>query len=134
MRLRTFLTIAGALAIGFGLAFLLAPAATLAPYGIATADPGVIVMSRFFGAALVQLGLLALLARTVVDRDALRAILMAGTAGTLTGLAVALWAQLARLIGPLGWSTVAIYALLSLGYGYFLQAVPRAAAASPRTA
>jgi len=39
--------------------------------------------------------------------------------GSLAGLGVALSAQLSRAVNALGWSTVAIYLFLLLGYGYF---------------
>jgi hypothetical protein len=56
MRLNTLLLLAGLLALLFGLGFLLVPGPLLAGYGV-TADPAAILMARFFGAALVQLGL-----------------------------------------------------------------------------
>ena len=127
MKLSTFLSIAGLLALVFGASFLLAPAATLAPYGVTTDATG-IYMSRYFGSALVQLGLVLLLARRVGDGVAQRAIVLGSFAGVLAGLGVALSAQLTRAVNALGWSTVAIYLLLALGYGYFL--LPRARASA----
>jgi hypothetical protein len=56
MRLSTLLLIAGLLALVFGLGFLLAPRPMLTLYGVPT-DPSVGLMARFFGAALVQVGL-----------------------------------------------------------------------------
>jgi len=119
MRLSTFLAAAGCLGIGFGLAFLLAPGATLAPYGVGT-DPAGLQMSRFFGAALLQAGLVLLLSRNVTEPSTRRGIVLGGFLGSIAGLAIAVGGQLATLANGLGWSTVAIYGLLLLGYGSFL--------------
>ena len=56
MRLGTLLRLAGLLALAFGIGFLFAPARVLSMYGLA-AEPTVVLMARFFGSALVQLGL-----------------------------------------------------------------------------
>jgi hypothetical protein len=127
MKLSAFLTIAGLLALAFGLSFLFAPGATLAPYGVTT-DAAGIYMSRYFGTALVQLGLVIFLARRVGDPAAQRAIVLGSFVGVVAGLGVALSAQLARAVNALGWSTVGIYVLLALGYGYFLFTRPRVGA------
>jgi hypothetical protein len=119
MRLSTLLAAAGCLAIGFGLAFLLAPAPTLAPYGVST-DAAGLQMSRFFGAALLQTGLVLLLSRAVTEPSTRRGIVLGAFLGSIAGLAVALAGQLAALANGLGWSTVAIYGLLLLGFGSFL--------------
>jgi hypothetical protein len=118
MKLSTFLSIAGLLALAFGLSFLFAPAATLTPYGVTTDATG-IYMARYFGAALIQLGLVIFLARQVADPATQRAIVLGSCIGSLAGLGVALSAQLTRAVNALGWSTVAIYLFLLLGYGYF---------------
>ncbi len=126
MRLSTILTIASVLALAFGLAFHLAPGPMLAQYAI-RADATDLLMSRFFGAALVYLGLLIVLARRVTTPEAQWALALGGVLGSpLVGLAVALWGQLSDAVNALGWLTVAIYLLLALGYGYILAAKPRA--------
>ena len=119
MRLSTFLLIAGLLALAFGVCFCLAPAAALAPYG-ATTDPVGLLMTRFFGVALVEFGLVLVLVRNVAEPAARRAIVLGGLVGSGLGLIVALQAQLGGLVNALGWSSVAIYALLLLGYGSFV--------------
>jgi hypothetical protein len=64
VRLNTLLSVAGLLALVFGLGFLLVPAAVLPVYGIQP-DPATTLMSRFFGAALVHLGTALYLVRDV---------------------------------------------------------------------
>jgi hypothetical protein len=118
MKLSTFLSIVGVVAILFGIGFVAAPADVLAQYGI-TADRYVIVMSRFFGGALINLGLLLWFARNIVDPLGRRSIVLAGLIGDVIGFFVALQAQMNGDINALGWSTVFIYGLFALGFAYF---------------
>lgn len=124
MRLSTLLLIAGLIALVFGLGFLLAPAPLLALYGI-PANPAVILMARFFGAALVQLGLVFYLIRNVTDPVTSRGIVLGSFLGSLAGLVVALTGQFWGIVNSLGWSTVVIYGLLLVGYGSFVFGRPR---------
>jgi hypothetical protein len=126
MRLNTLLLIAGLLALGFGLSFLLVPGIVLPVYGLDPA-PATVLMSRFFGAALVQLGATLYLVREVRQPEARRALVLAGIAGSGVGLAVALMGQLAGVVNAMGWSTVAIYGLLLFGYAMHLRDRPATA-------
>ena len=118
MKLSTFLTISAVIALAFGFAFVAAPARMLTQYGMVPYSASVI-MSRFFGATLFTLGLLVFLARSVSDPIARRAIVFGSLVGDALGLAVAIHAQRSGFINALGWSSVAIYALLTLGFAYF---------------
>jgi hypothetical protein len=118
MRLSRFLLINSIVALVFGLGFVLGPAPLLSQYGVQT-DAAGIVMSRFFGAALIQLGVLLYIAQATGDKVALRAMVVAGLVGSLAGLAVALSAQLTHVVNSLGWSTVVLYALFLAGYAMF---------------
>jgi hypothetical protein len=115
VRLSTLLLVGGILALVFGLNFLLAPAALLPLYALQP-DPGTALMGRFFGAALVQLGATLYLVRDVREPATRRGLVLAGVAGSLAGLTVALLGQLSGLVNAMGWSTVAIYGALLLGY------------------
>lgn len=123
MRLNTLLLVAGLLALVFGLGFLLVPGALLPVYGIDPA-PATMLMSRFFGAALVNLGLAVYLLREVREPSTQRGLVLAGVAGSVAGLAVAVMGQLGGLVNVMGWSTVAIYGLLLLGYASCLRTQP----------
>jgi hypothetical protein len=125
MRLRSLLLLAGVIALGFGLAFLFAPRPMLALYGVAL-DPGIVLMSRFFGAALVQLGLVLYLIRDVGDLRTQRGVVIGSFLGSLAGLVVALTGQFWDVVNQFGWSTVAIYGLLTVGYGSFMFGRPAA--------
>lgn len=125
MRLGTLLRLAGLLALAFGIGFLFAPARVLSMYGVA-AEPTVVLMARFFGSALVQLGLVFYLIRDVSDPTTRRGVVLGSFLGTLAGLVVSLTAQFWGLVNSFGWSTVAIYGALLLGYGSFVFGRPQA--------
>jgi uncharacterized membrane protein YfcA len=92
MRLSRLLLIAGLLALVFGLGFLLVPRPMLTLYGIAT-DPSIVLMSRFFGVALVQVGLVLYLIRDVGDLRTQRGVVIGSFIGSVAGLVVALTGQ-----------------------------------------
>ena len=125
MRRSAFMLLHAIITVAFGIAFVLAPTPLLALYGVSTDAAGVLV-ARLLGAAFIQVGLVAWLARKDTDTLARRAIQQGYTGGLAVGLIIALMGQLAGAFNALGWSTVAIYLLLAVGYGYF-QARPNAA-------
>ena len=125
MRLGTLLRLAGLLALAFGIGFLFAPARVLAMYGVA-AEPTVVLMARFFGSALVQLGLVFYLIRDVSDPTTRRGVVLGSFLGSLAGFVVSLTAQFWGLVNSFGWSSVAIYGLLLVGYGSFVFGRPQA--------
>ena len=125
MPLGTLLRLAGILALAFGIGFLFAPARVLSMYGVA-AEPTVVLMARFFGSALVQLGLVFYLIRDVSDPTTRRGVVIGSFLGSLAGFVVSLTAQFWGLMNSFGWSTVAIYGLLLLGYGSFVFGRPQA--------
>jgi hypothetical protein len=125
MRLGTLLRLAGLLALAFGIGFLFAPARVLSMYGLA-AEPTVVLLARFFGSALVQLGLVFYLIRDVSDPTTRRGVVIGSFLGSLAGFVVSLTAQFWGLVNSFGWSTVAIYGLLLLGYGSFVFGRPQA--------
>lgn len=123
MRLRTLLLVAGLLALIFGAGFLFIPQTLLPLYGLQS-DPDTMIMSRFFGVALVNLGAALYLIRDVQEAPAQRALVVAGVIGSVAGLAVALAGQLGGVVNSMGWSTVVIYGALLLGYSSFLRSRP----------
>ena len=118
MKLSTMLIIYAAISAVFGLAFVFVPETSLALYGI-TLSPGGILIARLFGAALLEFALLSWLARNAGDSEARKAIILAMFIGEAIGFIVVLLGQLSGEVNALGWSTVAIYLLLALGFGYF---------------
>ena len=118
MKLSTMFIIYAAISAIFGLAFVFVPETSLALYGI-TLSPGGILIARLFGAALLEFALLSWLARNAGDSEARKAIILAVFIGEAIGFVVVLLGQLMGEVNALGWSTVAIYFLLALGFGYF---------------
>jgi hypothetical protein len=126
MRPNTVFLIGGILALAFGLCFLLVPGVVLPMYGVSP-DAATLLMSRFFGVALVQLGLSLYLLREVREPVVVRALALAGVVGSACGMLVALLGVLGGVTNALGWSTVAIYGFLLLGYAGCLRREPRLA-------
>ena len=118
MKLSTMFIIYAVISAIFGLTFIFMPQTALALYGI-TLSPGGILIARLFGAALLEFALLSWLVRNAGDSEARKAIILAVFVGEVVGFIVALVGQLSGVVNALGWSTVAIYLLLALGFGYF---------------
>ena len=85
MKLANLHLLTAVLATVFGLAFLVAPMATLAQYGVTTDDAG-IYMSRLLGAVYLGLGVLAWKARTLPADVASRAIVASLATMNVIGL------------------------------------------------
>ena len=128
MRPNTVFLGGGVLGLAFGLSFLVMPGVVLPLYGAPT-DAPTVLMSRFFGVALLQLGLVLYLLRDVREPALQRALSLAGVVGSAAGIAVSVTGVLAGTVNALGWSTVVIYAGLLLGYAGCLRAKPGAAMA-----
>src|SRR2546422_10324351 len=109
-----FMLLHAIITLVFGIAFVVAPKPTLALYGVPTDATGTF-MARVFGAALIQIGLVAWLAKNGTDTPALRAIQRGYAGGLAVGLVIALVGQFSGLFNALGWSSVLIYLLLFVG-------------------
>ena len=118
MKLNTLLSIAAVVAGVFGVAFVVATGPLLSLYGIALDQAGTLV-AQLFGAALIGFAVLNWFARNLTDREAQRAIVLANLSSDVVGFVMILIGQLAGVANALGWSSVAIYLLLALGFAYF---------------
>ena len=118
MKLSTLVTIAAAVAAVFGLAFVLVTGPLLSIYGI-TLDKAGTLVAQLFGAALIGFAVLNWFARNVTDGGARQAIVLGNLASDAVGFVMILIGQLAGVANALGWSSVAIYLLLALGFAYF---------------
>jgi hypothetical protein len=95
---KLLLVISGALAVGIGLAMMLATRAFLEPEGIAV-DATTAVIGQAQGALLVGIGAINLLSVRVRDRAALRAVLGGNVVVHVVALAVNVHALAAHLVG-----------------------------------
>ena len=118
MRLSTLFIIYAIISAIFGLALVFVPKTSLALYGIQP-NPGGLTVVRLFGAALLEFALLSWFVRNTEVSEARRAIIFAIFIGEVIGFVVVLIGQLSGVVNALGWSTVAVYLLLALGFGYF---------------
>jgi hypothetical protein len=114
MKLAAFLGLSGAIAIVFGLEFLLIPELALSQYGVPT-EAHNLMQARYFGSTLLAFGLVVWLARKSAEDGTRRALLIAGIVGNLAGLVLSLWSRSAGLQGMLAWLSVGIYGALLLG-------------------
>jgi len=123
MKLGTLMIVNAIVAGVFGLGFVFAPGRVMSFYspevGGLEANAVLQVVAQLFGAALLAFAVLTWIARNAPDSEARRAILLALFVGDGVGCIVALIGQLGGEINALGWSTVAIYLLLAVGFGYF---------------
>ena len=117
MNLRTFLTIAAVVALVYALGLILMPAFMASTYGLGT-SASEILLSRFFGVELLVLGLITWLAKDLTG-DSVRPIITGNLIGNAVGTIIALMGTLSGVMNSVGWSAVAVYFLLALGFAYF---------------
>jgi len=118
MKLKILFIITAIVAIVFGVIFVIIPAQLYSLYGVES-GAGLNYMGQLFGAALIAIGLVSWQSRNAADSDARKAIVFSFFIADGIGFVVALIGQLNEVVGSLGWLTVALYFLLSLGFGYF---------------
>jgi hypothetical protein len=126
VKLSNLLVVAAVIAAVFGVAFVIATGPVLAIYGIALDKAGTLV-AQLFGALLIGFAVLNWFARNVTDPEARQAVVFGNLAGDVVGFVVILIGQLAGIANALGWSSVAIYLLLALGFAYVQFMQPRSA-------
>ncbi|MEW5986083.1 MAG: hypothetical protein AB1791_05580 [Chloroflexota bacterium] len=119
MKLSSLLTVAGVIGLLFGVVNVLLTAPALAQYGVVDPPEAMLYSVRFFGAALINLGLISLLLRHTSDSQTRRALVLGGLVGDGIGFVASLIGQLAGAVNALGWLTVVIYLALGLGFAYF---------------
>ncbi len=119
MKLNMFMSIVAVVGFLFGLAFLLFPVPTMSIYGVALDASGEYV-SRYLGSAFIGVGVVAWFARYASPKGTgMRAIILGNFILTLTGFVTSLFDVFYGVGNNMVWSTVVIYFLLALGFGYF---------------
>jgi hypothetical protein len=116
MKFRTFLSVNAGVAVLAGIACILAPAQLLASYGVSLTLMGLVIY-QFWGAALVGVGLLTCFARAEEKPGSQRAIALSLFITYALSCVMAVRGQFAGA-NSLGWSAVALFLVLSLGYGW----------------
>ena len=126
MKFSAYLSVYGIVCVAFGFAFIAVPETTGAIYAIPAA-PHTTLMARYFGGALLTIGLIYWLVRNVRDDETKCAILKANVIGGITGTAVSIWVVLTGLENQMAWSTVLLYLVLAVGALYYLASPERRA-------
>ena len=116
MGFATLLLANAVVAVLAGTACILAPTRLLAAYGV-TLTPMGLVVYQFWGAALMGLGFLAWFARKAEEPGSQKAIALSLFITYGASCVIAVRGQFAGA-NSLGWSTVALFMLLALGYGW----------------
>lgn len=119
MKLRHLFTVNLFLAIFFGLACALFPVWVVDLYGLQS-NPASIWATRLVGGSILGFATLMWFGRRTESADARRAIALALLVQDVVGLLASIEIQLGGVIHALGWSNLALYGFLSLGYAYFL--------------
>jgi len=124
MNLKTLFVFSAIVTLVFGVLFIVIPTQTYSWYGISS---GIALnyMGGLFGAALIAIGLISWLAKGTSESDARKAIVLAFFIGDLIGFIIALVAQLNNVVNSLGWLTVVLYFLFTIGFGYFSFSKPK---------
>ncbi len=125
MKFGTLMSIKGVICLFFGIGMVLVPTAMMSFYGV-TLDAGGTVMTQLFGQAFFLLGLLLWLMRNTSDSSTVKAFSISLFLGDAVGVVVSLMAVLSGVMNALGWTTVALYLVSGLGFGYFWLKPPAA--------
>jgi hypothetical protein len=119
MKLTLFLALAAAIAIIYGVAFIVVPDFVAVTYGM-TPNAALDLLARYFGLTLLGQGVVVWLIKDAVDGKVLRGFLSGFALQSAIGLLVSIWGTVGGIMNGMGWSAVLIYALLLAGYLYYL--------------
>ena len=125
MKLSNLLVINTIVCLVYGIILVLTPATMLSLHGL-TPGSGEKLMGQYFGSALIAIGLLTRFARNVADAETQRAIILALLITDVIGAIVSVLGTVSGPMNVVGWSAVAIYILLALGFAYFQFVKPSA--------
>ena len=122
MKISTLLIVYALVSLVVGIGFLFAPDLALSLFGVSTDVIG-IFLSRILGAAMLALAVLTWSTRHIGPSVARNAILLSLLIFEGLGFVLSLIAQLADVLGPMGWSFVAIFLVFAalLGYARFVK-------------
>jgi hypothetical protein len=128
MKLSTYAIIITILAAGFGLAFLLIPVKVAAFYGVGLEGGGV-VAARYFGVSNLFIGMIFWSYSSVApSAKSWPKLLLYSLVYDILQLIVTVMAILDNQSNSMGWTTVALFALLALGSVYYMMQCNKARA------
>jgi hypothetical protein len=103
----------------FGIGFLIAPGAMLAPFGV-TLDAAATTFARLFGSALLSFPFLLWLARRSSQAEFKKGVVKSLFVYYLISTALLVIGVASGMMNTLGWSVVGIHLVLLVWFGYFL--------------
>jgi hypothetical protein len=109
--------------LSFGILLLAIPDVLLSIFG-ATLSAGGMFTAREYGAALFGNMFLCWYAKSALESEAKRAIIIALFVYDLIGFIVTSITVIIGVLNPLGWLIVFVYLFFTIGFGYFLFKVP----------
>ena len=118
MKLNSFLMLATIVAAVFGLAFLVAPSALVALYGV-TLTPATEVIGRIAGSVILSFAIVFWGARDGNPVETFKAVMMGGLIANGLDALILLHATATGLLNGLGWLQVLINGALAIGFWYF---------------
>ena len=105
-------------ALVYAIGFVIVPNTVMGLHGLPAGDAQAL-MARYFGTALLGLGLIAWFVRDVAHPPLKNGITISLFLSSLIGFGLSIQATLAGQMNALGWLPTAVYLLLTLGFGYF---------------
>lgn len=126
MSYKMMFTLNAIVALVFGAVFLLMPE-TILNYFEAEAYVATILMGRFFGSAMISLGLLLWFTKDMPDEAVQKWMAISMFASAVLGLIVTILdiASEKNIMRANGWIAIVVYFLFALGYGFLLYLKPK---------
>ncbi len=115
MSFKTVFIIAAIVAGFFALVSLLIPATMLSWYGVESSG-ALVLMTRFYGAALLAIALLTFYLKNSKLTSNVKSVVLALLIFNTVGAIVAIWGQVSNILNTLGWSIVIIYVFFTIAY------------------
>jgi hypothetical protein len=111
-------------ALALGLAFLFVPVMVLDYFGVDKYASS-LLLARFFGSAMVALGLVLWFAKDAVEGNVHKGIGVGLLVSAVIGVVVNVIGVASSVIRANGWITIIVYVLFALLYGFMIFLQPR---------
>lgn len=105
-------------ALVYAIGFVIIPNTVMGLHGLPAGDTQALI-ARYFGVALIGLGLTAWFVRDVAHPPLKDGITLSLFLSSLIGFGLSIQATWSGQMNALGWLPTAVYLLLTLGFGYF---------------
>jgi len=105
-------------ALVYAIGFVIVPDTVMGLHGLPAGETQAL-MARYFGVALIGLGLIAWFVRDIAHPPLKDGITISLFLSSIIGFVLSIQATLSGQMNALGWLPTAVYFLLTLGFGYF---------------